>query len=317
MCWEFLPHTSRKRGKRFYNSMRLSMVKSPLRYPGGKSRAVSLIGSLIPSYKEFREPFIGGGSVYIHQQQLHPQAKFWINDLYRPLFLFWLVCKNNPHQLVDAIRKFRSRFADGKELFFYLKTHHDTFTDTEKAAAFFIFNRITFSGTSDSGGFSQAAFKGRFTESSIVRVEELIPIIRHTHITNVDYGEVVQAVGEEVFVFLDPPYFSATKSALYGKNGHLHKGFDHLRFAETMKACPHRWLITYDDTPFIRELFSFANIMSWDLTYGMRNVAKGADQIGKELFISNYIGGDVVPEGVVGSVVGGVVGGDTDNGYNG
>ena len=91
-----------------------------------------------------------------------------------------------------------------------------------------------------------------------------------------------------MFIFLDPPYYSATKSALYGKNGHLHKSFDHERFAENMKNCKHKWLITYDDSDYIRNLFSFANIQSWNLTYGMRNITENSDQKGKELFISNY-----------------------------
>jgi DNA adenine methylase len=68
----------------------------------------------------------------------------------------------------------------------------------------------------------------------------------------------------------------------------LHKGFDHIRFAETIKKCNHKWLITYDDSEYIRELFSFANIIPWDLTYGMRNVTETSSQTGKELFISNY-----------------------------
>jgi len=99
----------------------------------------------------------------------------------------------------------------------------------------------------------------------------------------------VQKEGENVFIFLDPPYYSATKSALYGKNGNLHKVFDHERFAENMKNCQHKWLITYDDSEYIRKLFSFANIVPWNLTYGMRNVTDSSDQNGKELFISNYL----------------------------
>jgi DNA adenine methylase len=55
-----------------------------------------------------------------------------------------------------------------------------------------------------------------------------------------------------------------------------------------MKNCKHKWLITYDDSEYIRDLFSFANIQSWNLTYGMRNITENSDQIGKELFISNY-----------------------------
>lgn len=74
-----------------------------------------------------------------------------------------------------------------------------------------------------------------------------------------------------------------------GKNGNLHKSFDHKRFAETMKNCPHKWLITYDDSDYIKDLFSFANIVTWNLTYGMRNITENSNQNGKELFISNYI----------------------------
>ncbi len=106
---------------------------------------------------------------------------------------------------------------------------------------------------------------------------------------NFKYEILVKKEGENVFIFLDPPYFSATKSALYGKNGNMHKSFDHEKFAETMRNCKHKWLITYDDSKYIKELFSFANIIPWDLTYGMRNVTEDSDQTGKELFISNYL----------------------------
>jgi DNA adenine methylase len=92
-----------------------------------------------------------------------------------------------------------------------------------------------------------------------------------------------------VFIFLDLPYYSAKKSALYGKNGNLHKSFDHEKFADTMKTCKHKWLITYDKSELIKDLFSFARITPWELVYEMRNVTKGSYQKGKELFISNYL----------------------------
>ena len=113
-------------------------------------------------------------------------------------------------------------------------------------------------------------------------------VLRSVEITNLDYEEVLNAPGEDVFLFLDPPYFSATNSALYGKNGKLHKIFDHECFAANLKKCPHRWLLTYDDSPFVRELFSFANIVSWNLMYGMRNVTENSKQLGSELLISNF-----------------------------
>lgn len=265
------------------------MIKSPLRYPGGKSRAVDLISTLVPKFDEFREPFLGGGSVFIYLKQRFPDKKFWVNDLHYSLFRFWEMCQKDVSAVIEKVYEWRDKFTDGKELHRFLTDNISKFNDLETAAAFFIFNRITFSGTSESGGYSEQAYHGRFTESSIHRLKQFGKVINGSIITNIDFQDVIEADGENVFLFLDPPYYSATKSALYGKNGNLHKGFDHIRFAETIKNCKHNWLITYDDSEYIRELFSFANIISWDLTYGMRNVTDSSDQIGKELFISNYL----------------------------
>ncbi|MDR1866034.1 MAG: DNA adenine methylase [Bacteroidales bacterium] len=265
------------------------MIKSPLRYPGGKSRAIDTIAKLIPDFDEFREPFLGGGSVFIYLKQRYPHKKFWINDLYTELYRFWSATQNDIDALTDKIYEWRKSYPAGKELYQFLNNNMNSFNDLERAAAFFIYNRITFSGTTLSGGYSEGAFTGRFTQSSIQRLTQLAQIIKGSTITNYDYQDVIRQEGENVFIFLDPPYYSATKSALYGKNGNLHKLFDHVRFAENMKICPHKWLITYDDSNYIRELFSFANIIPWNLTYGMRNVTENSNQTGKELFISNYI----------------------------
>lgn len=265
------------------------MIKSPLRYPGGKSRAVKVIAELIPEFDEFREPFLGGGSIFIYAKQRFPNKNFWVNDLYFELYKFWEMTQKDGDALVEKIYEWRGQFPVGKELHKFLNKHLDGFNDLERAAAFFIYNRITFSGTSLSGGFSEGAFTGRFTESSIQRLNEFANVINGTTITNFGYEELVNREGENVFIFLDPPYFSAKKSALYGKNGNLHKSFDHEKFADAMKNCRHKWLITYDDSEYIKDLFSFAKITPWDLVYGMRNVTENSDQKGKELFISNYL----------------------------
>ncbi|HCN36819.1 MAG TPA: modification methylase, partial [Bacteroidetes bacterium] len=76
------------------------MIKSPLRYPGGKSRAVNLISKLLPQFDEFREPFVGGGSVFIFAKQKYPDKSFWINDLYYELFKFWEVSQKDVKSLV-------------------------------------------------------------------------------------------------------------------------------------------------------------------------------------------------------------------------
>jgi DNA adenine methylase len=116
----------------------------------------------------------------------------------------------------------------------------------------------------------------------------LSQVMNDIEITNVDFQSVVEKAGKNVFIFLDPPYFSATKSALYGKNGKLHTGFDHQRFAKIMKNCEHKWLITYDNCDYTKKMFSFAHISEWNLMYGMRNQTENSNQLGKEIFISNF-----------------------------
>jgi DNA adenine methylase len=264
------------------------MIKSPLRYPGGKSRVAKAIADLVLPFDEYREPFLGGGSVFVRLKQIYPNKRYWINDLYDDLYLFWKAAQFNIERLTEKIAEWKNKYSVGKELYGFLKTNAKKFDDLERAAAFFVYNRVSFSGTSLSGGFSEAAFKGRFTDSSIDRLRSLAHITNGVNITNFDYETLVKAEGQNAFIFLDPPYYSATKSSLYGKNGSLHKSFDHERFASVMRECPHKWLITYDDCEYIRELFSFANIVAWTLKYGMRNITENSDRNGKELFIANY-----------------------------
>ena len=264
------------------------MVKSPLRYPGGKSKALKQILPLVPQFEEYREPFVGGGSIFLALKQLYPNKKYWINDLYVELFQFWQIAQQNMPALLKQIEIWKNEFKNGKYLFQYLKENFELFDLIKKASAFFIFNRITFSGTTEAGGFSEQAFQKRFTDSSIQRLSELNLLLNEVQITNEDYEQLINKKGKGVFIFLDPPYFSATKSALYGKRGTLHKQFDHERFAKIMKNCPHQWLITYDNSDYIKKLFSFANIVEWDLMYGMRNQTEYSKQLGQEIFISNF-----------------------------
>ncbi|MCC7222494.1 MAG: DNA adenine methylase [Chitinophagales bacterium] len=264
------------------------MVKSPLRYPGGKSRAVEKIASLVPNFSEYREPFLGGGSVFLYLKQKYSTKQFWVNDLYAELFYFWKMCQNDTPTLIAQVNEWKKKYDDGKSLHRFLVENMPNFDEKQKASAFFVFNRITFSGTTEAGGFSQQAYNGQFTLSSVERLRPFAQLLAHTEITNLDYSALLEKEGKDVFIFLDPPYFSATKSALYGKNGKLHKTFDHERFAENLRKCPHKWLITYDDSEYIRQLFYFAEINSWNLMYGMRNITKQSKQKGQELFISNY-----------------------------
>ena len=267
----------------------MAFIKSPLRYPGGKSRAVRQIMRYAPdTITELREPFVGGGSVFIFFKQKFPHLNIWINDLNADLIAFWKTAQQNNAALVAEITHIKKSRADGRALFYELRNATvDSLSEFERAVRFFVLNRISFSGTVDAGGYSQRAFEKRFTWSSIERVAKVEPLLANVTITQLDYSALLG--GENAFIFLDPPYLEATKSRLYGKGGKLHTSFDHTRFAEAMKKCTaHQWLITYDDSPVIRRNFSFAHIYTWELQYGMNNYMQGSAAKGKELFITNY-----------------------------
>ena len=267
----------------------MKKVRSPLRYPGGKSRAIKKILPLIPKdYKEFREPFVGGGSIFLAaKQEISEDALYVISDLNYDLYCFWKEAQENMDGLVKEIELIKEGFKDGRKLYHKL-IEIEKMTDFERAVRFFVLNRITFSGTVDSGGYSEDAFQNRFTKSSIERLKLLSKPLEGVNVYHGDYEDFVFQEGEDVFIFLDPPYLRQSKSKLYGKNGDLHTSFDHKKLANNMKNCKHKWLITLDDTPEIWEMFSFAYIYEWELQYGMNNYKKKNAKKGKELFISNY-----------------------------
>lgn len=266
------------------------MIKSPLRYPGGKSKSIKKIIEYLPdSFSEFREPFVGGGSLFIYLKQQYPHLKIWINDLNCELFLFWKIAQSDLKKMVEEIFYIKNSYLDGKKLFNELtNVIVNELSDLERAVRFFVLNRITFSGTVESGGFSKQAFHKRFTVSSIERLEKLEYILTDIKITNLDYSHLLKDKNRDIFLFLDPPYFTATKSKLYGKKGDLHACFDHKRFSRLMKKCTNDWLITYDNCPQTRNNFKFSNILEWEVQYGMNNYKQDSAAKGKELFISNY-----------------------------
>lgn len=270
-------------------------TKTALRYPGGKAKALKYILPMFPEkFNEYREPFVGGGSLFTATKQTKPNIKFKINDLNYELFCFWNQLKHNADELVDELFFIKQNYKDGRVL--YNEFNNQSLEDEsefETAVRFFVLNRITFSGLSSSGGFSKESFEKRFTTSSIKRLKPLSDLTQNVKITNESYEKLLYNRGKNVFIYLDPPYFNNRESKLYGKKGHLHFSFDHVNFAKKMRKCKHKWLITCDDSPEVWELFDFANITRWKFQYGVNN-HKSKDnnkvkaKIGNELFIYNF-----------------------------
>ena len=93
----------------------MKSLKTPLRYPGGKSRACTKMDQYFPdlrNYNEYREPFLGGGSVALHVTKKYPDIKVWVNDLYEPLVNFWIQLRDNSHEIKRQLQELKQMHPD-------------------------------------------------------------------------------------------------------------------------------------------------------------------------------------------------------------
>ena len=186
-----------------------------------------------------------------------------------------------PQEVLDKIKTHNILFDKARQ-------DIDSVDDFTKAVYFYILNKCSFSGLGESSSFSEQASEQNFNLSLINKLPEYSKLIKNWHITNVDYEEVMNTSGEDCFVFLDPPY--DIKDDLYGKNGDMHSGFDHMKFYEDVIRCENNWMITYNSNEILRDRFSGYYFNDWDLTYTMRSnkVYTTAQKERKELLITNY-----------------------------
>jgi DNA adenine methylase len=274
-------------------------LKTCLRYPGGKSKATKTLAPWYPEdFKEYREPFIGGGSVAFYTTQAYPDVPIWINDLYVPLYNFWVQLRDNGEELSERLNEIKTKASDyitqdeidsaHKELFDQTRQDINTQEGLERAASFFVLNKCSFSGLTENSTFSVTASRSNFSFVGIEKLKEYSKLMKDWKITNIDYSEVMNAPGEDVFVFLDPPY--DIKDFLYGKNREMHKSFDHDLFAENVYKCPHKFMITYNVNDRLIELYKNYHLKEWKLRYSMAHRGeKGTDDnVKTELLVTNY-----------------------------
>lgn len=261
-----------------------------LRYPGGKTKVTGALLELVPSWmEEYREPMLGGGALLLAIKRKYPQMRCWVGDINPELIRFWIAVQNEPEKLVKRIEEIRGLPLTGRELYAMLRDAYGQGDTLKRAARFYVLNRISYSGLTDVGGYSEDSyqkFKRRKTYLSILSVA---PLLQNVKITETDYETLVLADGKNVVIYLDPPYAAVPKPRLYGKDGILHKQFDHTRLAETLKKCPHAWLMTYDDCPLVRNLYKDYTTYTLHLYYSFR-AAKGKKQrIAQELIITHKL----------------------------
>tara|TARA_B100001093_G_scaffold46633_1_gene39600 strand:+ start:2413 stop:3258 length:846 start_codon:yes stop_codon:yes gene_type:complete len=274
----------------------MKSLKTPLRYPGGKSRACLKMDPYFPDlreYKEFREPFLGGGSVSLHITKKYPHLKIWVNDLYKPLVNFWQQLQMFGPEMKTKLQELKSKYPDpvsAKVLFLESKEYLNDESNNDalwRAISFYIVNKCSFSGLTESSSFSKQASDSNFSLRGIEKLPGYSQLISNWNITNYSYDYLMDNEGD-TFVYLDPPY--DIKDNLYGKKGSMHKGFDHDRFAKDCDECFMPQLISYNSDQLVKDRFKMWRTGEFDLTYTMRSVGEymREQKARKELLLFNY-----------------------------
>jgi len=204
--------------------------KTPLRYPGGKSRLAKRIVDLMPQDMEsYYEGFLGGGSVALEVTRRFPGCSVHVNDLFFPLYVFWKTLRDYPGALQERLLEMKEE-EDRRAMFDRCKEHiksmdHHT---VEGACCWYAVNKCGFSGLVS--GYSPQAWTQNFSVKCIEELSGISNEIQNWTITNKDYAN--WDVSE--VVYLDPPY--EINASLYGNRGEMHSGFSHEDFIELMEG---------------------------------------------------------------------------------
>ena len=273
-------------------------LKTPLRYPGGKSRAVVKLLQFLPDLsqvKEYREPFIGGGSVAIEITKRYPKIEIWVNDLYEPLYNFWCELQHNGSDMQKELVNLKGVHCNQDSARCLFQEMKEVINDEEKsnfdrAIAFYIVNKCSFSGLTESSSFSPQASDSNFSLNGIGRLHEYSDLIQNWTITNLSYERMLTDDWDSrgIFTYMDPPY--DIKDNLYGKKGGMHKGFDHDMFASECDKWTSPMLISYNSDQIVKDRFKEWTVGEFAHTYTMRSVGcYNKDQAKrKELVLTNY-----------------------------
>tara|TARA_B100000700_G_scaffold184156_1_gene203108 strand:+ start:453 stop:1301 length:849 start_codon:yes stop_codon:yes gene_type:complete len=278
----------------------LKSLKTPLRYPGGKSRAVTKMSQVFPDlnqYTQYREPFLGGGSVALWVTKQYPDIPIWVNDLYEPLYNFWTSLQKNGQNIQDKLLELKTENNDhdkAKELFIQCKEEVDDYSlpCEHRATCFYVINKCSFSGLTEASSFSKQASDSNFSIRGIERLCEYQKLITNWKITNYSYerllgGEVIGEI-KDAFIYLDPPYDIG--SNLYGKKGSMQKYFMHGQFSNKCNESTQDLLVSYNSSQLIKDRFKDWKAVEYEHTYTMRStVSYTKEQKGrKELVLLNY-----------------------------
>lgn len=266
------------------------MLYSPLRYPGGKGKLAPFMGLIINKMNiqngTYIEPFAGGAGIALMLLMEGYVDDIVINDYDKAIYSVWRAIINEPENLVDRILQTPVNINEWKkQKEIYVEQNKKYSLDL--AFATFFLNRTNRSGILKGGpigGFDQTGNYGidaRYNAENLVeRIRAIAKYKKHIKVYNKEIVSFIEHVlpdyGQNSLTYFDPPYLN--------KGPELYKNFfdkeDHTKIARLiLNGVSSNWIITYDDTPEIIELYKRQCIRRYDLNYSVANTGKSSEVI--------------------------------------
>lgn len=260
---------------------------SLFKYMGGKYRRRKQIVDRLERVGvtgEYREPFVGGASVAVEFLARH-KVKAWLNDADPSIAAIWRAVRDHPTGFADRIDALGEHF-DFRPLYrrFQARLESASGVPTDPAELLDVavsrqaMQMISLTGepTGRGGAWSVGDYAWE-PDKYRRKIGRASALFRQAgaKITALDFRAVLLAPGRAT-VYLDPPYFRVGTD-LYRRT--LAEA-DHLRLCRYLRDSGHRWLLSYDDHPFVHRLYRWARVER------VRVATKGVGQYRTELFIT-------------------------------
>lgn len=262
------------------------------RYPGGKAKLLPHIRKYLDEWiglgvgVEYREPFVGAGSVATDVLERYPHlGTIWVNDKDAALACLWMALSRK--EMRDALKDMVNQFTPSVREFFAIKeflTSGAVAGTTQMGFYKLAIHQMSYSGlgvksAGPLGGKGQASPYKIDCRWNPVYINKRIDQIgarldsRRVDATGIDFEDLLLGgtIYDTVVLYIDPPYYDKG-AELYQ---HAFTADDHVRLADTLKSCPYRWLLSYDAAPEILELYQgWTRIETVDVAYSITNSRK-------------------------------------------
>lgn len=271
-------------------------VLSPLRYPGGKAKIADFIKQVVKDNDlldgVYVEPYAGGAAVALSLLMDEYVSRIIINDKDRSIYAFWYSVLYDTDRLCKLIEETPVTMETWWEQRTFQSVENKETTDllTLGFSTFFM-NRTNRSGIIKAGvigGFDQ---RGNYKIDARYRKEDLIARIRRIasyadrielhHEDAVDFVKhIVQVLPQNTILYLDPPYYKKGR----GLYMNYYEDADHEKIRDVItNVDTFRWVVSYDNSLFIKELYHSFRSQEFYLNYSANNNVKGTEVI----FFSN------------------------------